>query len=135
MPDDLEKKVDQLLAEVRALRPRTRRVDVEVGENIKLLPTDDVVYAAMNEDGKRLQIFTRDGQEFHNYKSLADLERQLADDPRFCRVHKSFLVNLEHVTAIKTVPGGRELSFAALPGAAVKVAQGSVKAVEQYFGI
>ena len=135
MPDDLEKKVDQLLTEVRALRPRVRRVGVQVGDSIKLLPTDDLVYATMNDEGNRLRIFTRDKQEFFNFSNLSDLEKLLADDRRFLRVHKSFMVNLEHVTGIQTVPGGRELTFAALPEVKIKVAQGNVKAVESYFGL
>lgn len=135
MPDELEKKVDQLLAEVRALRPRIRRLAVQVGDSVKLLPTDDVVYATMNDAGNRLRIFTRDNQEFFNFSNLSDLEKLLAEDRRFMRVHKSHMVNLEFVTGIQTVPGGRELTFMAIPDLKVKVAQGNVKALEAYFGL
>lgn len=135
MPDDLEQKVDQLLTEVRALRPRIRRIGVQVGDSLKLLPTEDVVYATMNDEGNRLRIFTRDKQEFFNFSNLSDMEKLLAEDRRFMRVHKSFMVNLEYVDGIQTVPGGRELSFDVLPDVKIKVAQGSVKAVEAYFGL
>lgn len=135
MPDELEQKVDQLLTELRALRPRIRRVAVQDGESIKLLPTDDVVYATMSDDGSRLRILTKDKLEFFNFSSVSALDELLADDPRFMRVHKSFLVNLDSVTSLQTVAGGRELSFAGWPELKIKVAQSSVKAVEAYFGI
>lgn len=135
MSEELEKKVDQLLVELRALRPRVRRVAVQVGSSLKLLPTDDIVYATMSPEGNRLRIFTRDGQEFFNFSSVGALDDLLGDDPRFMRVHKSFLVNLDHVAGVQTVPGGRELSFEALPELKIKVAQSSVKELEAYFGI
>lgn len=135
MPENLEKKVDQLLTELRAIRPRVRRVDVQVGDSIKLLPTDDIVYATTSAEGNRLRIFTKDGQEYFNFKSVGQLDTLLEDDPRFMRVHKSFIVNLDHVTGIQTVPGGRELSFDVLPELKIKAAQSSVKELEAYFGI
>ena len=135
MPDDIEAKVDQLLTELRALRPRIRRVAVQSGDAMKLLPTDDVVYATMNDDGNRLRIFTQDKQEWFNFSNVGGLDDLLADDPRFMRVHKSFLVNLDFVTELLTVPGGRELHFAVLPDLKIKVAQSSVKDLEAYFGI
>jgi len=133
--DELVQKVDELLTIARALRPQVRRVGVQHGEAIKLLPTDLVVYATMNDEGNRLRIFTRDGQEHFNFSTVAELDELLSDDPRFMRVHKSFLVNLEYVTEIQTVAGGRELRFEVLPSISVKVAQSSVKAVEEYFGL
>lgn len=133
MSDELEKKVDQLLTELRAIRPRVRRVAVQVGDSIKLLPTDDIVYATA--DGSRLRIFTKDGQEFFNFSSVGELDKLLDDDPRFMRVHKSFLVNLDHVTGIQTVAGGRELSFEVLPELKIKAAQSSVNDLKAYFGL
>ena len=135
MPDDIEPKIDQLLTELRALRPRVRRIGVQAGDALKLLPTDDVVYATMEEGGNHLRIVTQDKQEWFNFKSVSEIDDLLADDPRFMRVHKSFLVNLDFVTELLTVPGGRELHFAVLPELKIKVAQSSVKALNAYFGL
>lgn len=135
MPDELEKKLDHLLTELRALRPRVRRVGVQVGDSIKLLPTDDIVYATSGDKDSQIRIFTKDGREFFNFNTVGELDQLLEDDPRFMRVHKSFLVNLDHVTGVKTVAGGRELSFEVLPEIKIKVAQSSVKALEAYFGL
>jgi DNA-binding LytR/AlgR family response regulator len=135
MPDQLEQKVDQLLSELRALRPRVRRVAVQQGDLVRLLPTDDIVYATMSDDGNRLLIVDRLQAQFFNFSSVGDLTELLADDKRFMRVHKSFLVNLDYVAQIQTVPGGRELTFDVLKDVRIKVAQSSVKALEAYFGI
>lgn len=135
MPDDIAQKVDQLLTELRALHPRVRRVAVQQGEVVRLVPTDDIVYATMSDDGNRLLIVDRQGAQFFNFSSVGDLAELLSDDKRFMRVHKSFLVNLDYVTQIQTVPGGRELTFDVLEDVRIKVAQSSVKALEAYFGI
>jgi len=135
MSDELSQKVEQLLVLVRAIRPTVRRVAVQDGELLKLIPTDRVVYATMNEEGNRLRVFRDDNQEFFNFSTVAELDQLLADDPRFMRVHKSFLVNMDFVTEIQTVAGGRELSFDAIPDLKIKVAQGNVKEVESYFGL
>lgn len=135
MPDDIAQKVDQLLTELRSLHPRVRRVAVQQGEQIRLVPTDDIVYATMSDDGNRLQIVDRQHTQFFNFSSVGALTELLADDKRFMRVHKSFLVNLDYVTQIETVPGGREVMFDVLEDVRIKVAQSSVKALEAYFGI
>ena len=135
MPDDIAQKVDQLLTELRALRPRVRRVAVQLGDLVLLVPTDDIVYATMSDDGNRLVIVDRKQAHYFNFSSVGALTELLADDKRFMRVHKSFLVNLDYVTQIKTVPGGRELTFGVLEDVQIKVAQSSVKALEAYFGI
>jgi DNA-binding LytR/AlgR family response regulator len=135
MPDDIALKVDQLLSELRSLHPRVRRVAVQQGEAVRLIPTDDIVYATMSDDGNRLVIVDRKHAQFFNFSSVGDLAELLADDKRFMRVHKSFLVNLDYVTQIQTVAGGRELTFDVLEDVKIKVAQSSVKALEAYFGI
>lgn len=135
MPDELEKKLDEALTLLRAMRPKVRRLAVQVGEAIKLLPTDDVVYLTMSEDSKRVRVFTKDGSEFFNFSSVSEVDALLADDPRFLKVHKSFLVNMEHVSEVRMASSGRELRFDVLPDVAIKVAQGNVREVEAYFGI
>lgn len=132
--DELKQKLDEGLALLRTLRPPKRRIAVVDGDGVRLLKPEEVVYFTTGED-RRLQVFTADGGQHFNFKGLSDMEAVLADDPRFQRVHKSFLVNLEHVSIVRMVPGGRELAFAALPDLRIKVAQDRVKALEAYFGI
>lgn len=130
----LEKKLDEALALLRVLRPPVRRIAVQVDKEQVLLKPIEVVYFTTSEE-RGLLVATIDGKQYYNFKGLADMERLLADDPRFMRVHKSFIVNLEHVTRVKTVEGGRELSFDVLPELRIKVAQDKVKALEAYFGL
>ena len=131
--DDLAKKLDEGLALLRVLRPPKRRIDAVIDGGVRLLTPEEVVYFTTSED-RQLLIFTADGQQHYNFKGMADMAKILADDPRFMRVHKSFLVNLEHVTTVLNVEGGRELGFAILPDLKIKVAQDQVKQLEEYFG-
>lgn len=134
--ENLEKKLDEALGLLRVLVPPRRRIAVQEpeGEGQRLLRPEEVVYFTTSED-RRLLVFTADGGQFFNFKGLSEMQEMLKDDRRFLRVHKSFLVNLEHVSEVRNVEGGRELSFAALPALRIKVAQDNVKALEAYFGI
>lgn len=134
--DDIEKKLDEGLALLRVLRPPRRRIAAVLdGGGQRLLRPEEVVYFTIHDDPKdrRLLIFTADGGQHYNFKGLVDMATLLADDPRFVRVHKSLLVNMEHVTSIRPGGGGRELSFDAPPGLLLKAT--FVKAVEDYFGV
>lgn len=131
--DELEKKLDEGLALLRVLRPPCRRIAVVEGDGTKLLKPEEIVYFTTGD--RRLLVTTTDGKQYINFKGLSDMETILKDDVRFLRVHKSFLVNLEHVTTVKTVDGGRELGFAILLELKIKVAQDQVKELEAYFGI
>ncbi len=135
---DIEKKLDEGLALLRVLRPPRRRIAVVLdGGGQRLLRSEDIVYFTTVDDGagkdRRLLVCTADGQQHYNFKGLADAEALLKDDPRFLRVHKSFLVNMEHVTTIAVVDGGRELAFDVLPELRIKVT--NVADVEAYFGL
>lgn len=136
--ENLEKKLDEALGLLRALVPPRRRVavvDTEGdGKAQLLLRPEEIVYFTTGAD-RRLQAFTADGRQFFNFSGLSEMQEKLKDDQRFMRVHKSFLVNLEHVSEVKNVEGGRELSFAALPELRIKVPQENVDALEAYFGI
>ncbi len=132
--DQLEKKLDEGLALLRTLRPPCRRVAVVDGGGVRLLKPEEVVYFTTGED-RRLLVVTADGKQHFNFKGLSDMAAILADDVRFQRVHKSFLVNLEHVSIVRMIDGGRELGFALLPDLKIRVAQDRVKDLEAYFGI
>lgn len=130
--EDLEKKLEEALALLRALRPPVRRIGVQVDKVQVLLKPEEIVYFTTEDRG--LLVTTADGEQYRNFMGLAEMERLLSDDVRFMRVHKSFLVNLEHVSQVIQVEGGRELAFEALPDVRIKVPQDRVKALEAYFG-
>lgn len=75
---------------------RVRDTDVLIPlDTIELIESDDV-YASVRAGGKRHLVRT----------SLDALERAL-DTTRFLRVHRSFIVPLARVTAVRLVRGGR----------------------------
>lgn len=131
--DEIEKKLDEALALLRVLRPPVRRIAVQEDKEQLLLKPMEIVYFTSEDRG--LRVVTTDGKPHFNFKGLADMEKLLADDPRFMRVHKSFIVNLEHVSRVKTIEGGRELQFDVQPELRIKVSQDRVKALEAYFGL
>lgn len=137
MPDkDLEQKLDEGLSLLRSIRPPRRRIAVALdGGGIRLLRPDDVVYInpSAGEKDRRLNFYMADGSQHYNFAELADLERLLVDDPRFARVHKSYLVNLEYVTRITVVDGGRALHFDVLPELTIKATDLDV--LKAYFGL
>lgn len=56
-------------------------------------------------------IFLIGGEKIHSSKTLGDFEELLANQPSFFRVHKTLLVNMEHVVKlIKTECGYLEMS-------------------------
>jgi DNA-binding LytR/AlgR family response regulator len=131
---DMEAKIDELLMRARALDPPVKRIGVQEGDSIYLLPVEDICFVTTRKEGG-LSYYAADGKIYVNFDGLTEMAKKLADDPKFMKVHKSYLVNLLQVTTITTVPGGRELKCQGWPGEAVKVAQDYVKAFEAYFKI
>ena len=76
------------------VRDRGQIVPVPVGEVAHITAEGD--FAALHTQGRRYLV----------HVSLADLERRL-DPAHFLRVHRSHIVNLEHVTAIVPFDGQR----------------------------
>jgi len=130
---DMETKIDELLMRARALDPPVKRIGVQEGDSLYLLPVEDICYVTTREKG--LSYYAADGKIYVNFDSLTEVAKKLADDPKFMKVHKSYLVNLLKVTTVATVPGGRELKCQGWPGETVKVAQDYVKGFEAYFKI
>lgn len=135
--EDLDKKLDEGLALLKVLRPPVRRVAVVLDSGgVELLrPADIVYFTTSDEKDRRLYVYTADGKQHFNFRGLSDVEELFKDDPRFMRVHKSFVVNLEQVASISQAPDGRTLHFAALPTTTIGVPQDKVAAVYAYFGI
>ena len=69
-------------------------------------------------------VFQTSEGEYRIYRPLSEIEK-LLDNKRFIRIHKSFIVNLEHVKAI----GNYKLSLS--DGTELIVAKGRYKYVKQ----
>lgn len=103
-----KERLAQALARVRehiALHNRAQRAEripVEKGGKKILINIDSIRYIMARDDYAYLQT---DTDRYFSTVSLAQLEKRL-DGHGFFRVHRGYLVNLEHVKEVESVPGG-----------------------------
>jgi two-component system, LytTR family, response regulator len=81
-----------------------RKIAVPSGTTIKLLPPDQVLY--LKADNTYTEILLLDGTRLVVSRTLKNFEDSLADDKNFFRCHKSYIVNLQHVTQLNKSDGG-----------------------------
>lgn len=129
---DLEAKVDELLKMAKALDPPVKRIGVQENDSVYLLPVEEICFITTRDEGG-VDFYAADGKKYVNFDSITGLDKKLAEDPKFMKVHKSYIVNLKQIATVTTVAGGRDLKFKAWPGEAVKCAQAYVKPLEEYF--
>lgn len=75
------------------------RVVVKSGNNIKIIPVQDINYIEAYDD--YVKIFTKDGYVLKK-KTMAYFEQAL-DPKQFVRVHRSFIIQLSQLTRIETL--------------------------------
>jgi two-component system LytT family response regulator len=81
-----------------------RKIAVPSGTSIKLLPPDQILY--LKADNTYTEVLLADGSKLVVSRTLKNFEDSLADDKTFFRCHKSFIVNLLHVTQLNKSDGG-----------------------------
>ena len=98
----LARDVADLRGQVDALkRPAPEQQDsisVKIDLMKRRLPLDDILY--VQSDGDYIVIHLSDGSAPMVLMTLKSLERQLPFD-RFCRIHRSYLVNVDKVGGLK----------------------------------
>jgi two-component system LytT family response regulator len=100
--------ISPVLAEMPALKKiKWPKLAVHTMDEIRFIPFDDIVYCSAQINYTK--IFTRDGKSFLCSKTLKDIENKLPDEV-FLRIHHSYLVNLNDVTALKKQDGKLEIS-------------------------
>jgi DNA-binding LytR/AlgR family response regulator len=80
-----------------------RRLAVRCGRELRTVGVESVLLVRGADDYSELHL--TDGSVHLHEKSLAALAAILP--PVFARVHRSYIVNLERVRAVRTAPGGR----------------------------
>ncbi|MHA7130274.1 LytR/AlgR family response regulator transcription factor [Algoriphagus namhaensis] len=80
-----------------ALAEKKARIVVRVRNEIKVIPTAEVIFFEAQDD--YVAIHTSEGK-FLKKMTMKALEQSLAPD-QFARTHRSFLVNLNHITKIE----------------------------------
>jgi two-component system LytT family response regulator len=98
--EELKERVEQARASLDA--PPTNRIQVRIGDKIKLITVSDVVFFLASD--KYVEVHTR-GETHLITRSLAKLESELPTD-QFARVHRSAIVNINFIDEITKSFGG-----------------------------
>ncbi len=144
MPKRDDSLLNDLLAEIKQLRQTQeevlktlelvgKSVWVQDGDKKKLLRISEISFITTNPKG--LDIYTATGEKYINFDSIGETAKELKDDPRMMKTHKSFIVNLNRVDTVKVIPGGRDLTFKNLsPDIIAKVSSDYLKEFEKRLG-
>jgi two-component system LytT family response regulator len=86
----------QLLDHIQNSSLRNERVVVKTGTKIKIIPVNDILFLAADDD--YVKIHTSEGSFLKN-KTMAYFEKLLGEDD-FVRVHRSYIVRINEITRI-----------------------------------
>ena len=86
----------QLLDNLQSSSPRNERVVVKTGNKIKIIPVNDIIFLAADDD--YVKIHTSEGSFLKN-RTLAYFE-QLLSEEEFVRVHRSYIIKINEITRI-----------------------------------
>ena len=95
-------KVEAIVKPAPASHPTQERIPVENGGRKVLVPVDQIRYIEAKDDYSC--IYT-DGDRFLSTISLAKLEQKLTPHG-FFRVHRGYIVNLDHVEDVEVISSG-----------------------------
>ena len=105
-PANLQLLLQQLGAQLDPARaPRLRWVQASVGQNIQMIPVDEVLYFISDEKYTRVQTATL---EALIRKPIRELIDEL-DAEQFWQIHRSTLVNTRAIAAVSRDERGRQL--------------------------
>ncbi len=115
-----------------ASRTPQERIPVEKGGRKVLVPVDQIRYIEAKDDYSC--IYT-DNDRFLSTISLAQLENRLAPHG-FFRVHRGYIVNLEHVEDVEVVSSGiLQLGLDGIPDKKISVSRRRVVQLKRALGI
>lgn len=127
---ETQQKTTELLDNVQQDQTRIDRILVKHGVKIKIIPTDQIIYLEADDD--YVKIHTQEGSFLKN-KTMAAFER-LLDPSEFIRVHRSFIVRVEHITRLE--PYEKESHVAILStGDRVSVSKNGLARLKQMLGM
>ena len=89
-------KTDDLLEAVSLSPAQSQRVVVKTGGKIKIIPMPEIIYLEAADDF--VKIHTQDGSFLKN-KTMSHFE-QVLESQQFARVHRSYIINVQHITRI-----------------------------------
>lgn len=129
-PESQNTHAQQLLDDVLDTPGNVERVVVKTGNNIKIIPVDQVIYLEADDDYVR--IHTDDGVFLKN-KTMAAFEKQLNPN-QFVRVHRSFIVKVAHITRLEPLERNSYVAVLA-NGTQVAVSKNGYSRLKQLLGM
>ena len=101
-PDDVERRLLALLKDAREDRGYMQRLVVPSGHRSIFIRTDDVDWIEAERNYIRLHVR---GQSHLLRENLSRIETAL-DPAKFCRIHRSTIVNIDRIHAVESVTRG-----------------------------
>ena len=110
---------EQLLRALRAKNAPSQRLVIKSGSRMLFLHPEKIEWVEAEKDYVRLHV----GKETHLIReTMNEIENKLQSD-RFVRVHRSTIVNLDHVKEMKPLPSG-EYDISMRDGTALRLSRG-----------
>lgn len=94
----------RLLASNLDQPPQLQKLAIHSVNEIRFAVLNEIV--RMEGDSNYTYIYTSSGEKFHSSRTLKDYENVLLAYPNFIRIHKTHLINVEHVTSFVKTEGG-----------------------------
>lgn len=95
--------VNALLSNLKSVNKHKKLV-LPDGQGLSVVQTEDVV--RLESDGSYTIFFMQDGSKYLISRHLKEFENTLSDNDAFVRVHRSHLINMEHVKRYLKGEGG-----------------------------
>jgi len=98
---ELESQVSTLRRENESIRQNSNKtafISVKVDLMMRNIRMDDICY--LESEGDYIHIHTVDGKSYMTLMTMKNMEKMLPFDS-FCRVHRSFIVNVDRVAALR----------------------------------
>jgi two-component system LytT family response regulator len=88
-----------------------QKLAVHAQDEVRFIPFNEILYCAAQINYTK--IFTRNGKVLLCSKTLKDVEENLPDN-QFIRIHHSYLVNINEITAMKKKDAMLEINYETL---------------------
>jgi two-component system LytT family response regulator len=88
-------------------KSRWQKLAVFTVDEIRFIPFDEIIYCSAQINYSK--IYTRNGKCLLCCKTLKEVEKNLPDN-QFIRIHQSYLVNVNDITAMKKKNGLLEIN-------------------------
>jgi hypothetical protein len=109
--------------------PPIERITIRNGQKIKIIPIEDILY--LQADGDYIAIHTAEGHWLKEV-TMKSIEETLPPN-RFVRIHRSFIVNLMHISRIERY--GEQQSIVLHNGEKIKISAARYPVLKQRLDI